>query len=75
VLADGAMHRGAVNAIPGLQIVDLAMTPELEGVLANWFRRNECSAALVRPDNYVFGVAASAGAAELVDEAAAMLGL
>ena len=30
---------------------------ETEGVLARWFNRHECRAAIVRPDNYVFGVA------------------
>ena len=35
---------------------------ETEGVLAAWFARHGCHAALVRPDNYVFGVAATADA-------------
>jgi 3-(3-hydroxy-phenyl)propionate hydroxylase len=30
---------------------------ELDGVLASWFDRHGCDAALVRPDHYVFGVA------------------
>jgi 3-(3-hydroxy-phenyl)propionate hydroxylase len=76
VLADAATYREPASAPPGLQVVDLASTPEVEDVAANWFQRNGCSAAMVRPDNYVFGVAASAGAAaELVHEAAATLGL
>ncbi|MEJ8810404.1 bifunctional 3-(3-hydroxy-phenyl)propionate/3-hydroxycinnamic acid hydroxylase [Variovorax ureilyticus] len=76
VLADAATRRSPVSAFPGLQVADLASTPETEGVAASWFQRNECSAALVRPDNYVFGVAASGrAAAELVDEAAAALGV
>ncbi|WP_321842076.1 bifunctional 3-(3-hydroxy-phenyl)propionate/3-hydroxycinnamic acid hydroxylase [Paraburkholderia bannensis] len=33
---------------------------EIEGVLAAWFQRNECRAAIVRPDHYVYGVAADA---------------
>jgi 3-(3-hydroxy-phenyl)propionate hydroxylase len=33
---------------------------ETEGVVAGWFARQGCRAALVRPDNYVYGVAASA---------------
>ena len=33
---------------------------ELDGVLANWFNRHGCRAAIVRPDHYVFGVAGSA---------------
>ena len=32
---------------------------EVDGVVASWFQRNRCSAAIVRPDHYVFGVAAN----------------
>jgi len=32
---------------------------EVEGVVASWFQRHRCSAAIVRPDHYVFGVAAN----------------
>jgi 3-(3-hydroxy-phenyl)propionate hydroxylase len=35
---------------------------ELDGVLARWFERHGCCAALVRPDHYVYGVADSAPA-------------
>ena len=28
-----------------------------EGVVAEWFRNNNCTAAIVRPDHYVYGVA------------------
>ncbi|MBB3178068.1 bifunctional 3-(3-hydroxy-phenyl)propionate/3-hydroxycinnamic acid hydroxylase [Variovorax sp. Sphag1AA] len=76
VLADAAAFRATTSVPPGLQVVDLASTPEVEGVAANWLQRNECTAALVRPDNYVFGVAASTDAiAGLLEEAAATLGL
>lgn len=34
---------------------------ELEGVLADWFQRNGCKAAIVRPDHYVWGVASNSG--------------
>lgn len=34
---------------------------ELDGILAQWFEKNACGAALVRPDHYVYGVAASPG--------------
>ena len=30
---------------------------ELDGVMAGWFDRHDCRAAIVRPDHYVFGVA------------------
>jgi 3-(3-hydroxy-phenyl)propionate hydroxylase len=36
---------------------------ETEGVLARWFESHNCVAALVRPDHYVYGVAADAAAA------------
>ena len=40
---------------------------ETEGVCSEWFRRHECVAALVRPDNYVYGTAAtSADVADLL---------
>jgi 3-(3-hydroxy-phenyl)propionate hydroxylase len=32
---------------------------ETEGVLQNWFTQHHCTAAIVRPDHYVFGVANS----------------
>jgi 3-(3-hydroxy-phenyl)propionate hydroxylase len=30
---------------------------ETDAVVADWFERNGCSAAIVRPDHYVYGVA------------------
>ena len=52
-----ATHPG----LPGLR--HIAVGPlglaEAEGVLARWFDRHGCAAALVRPDHYVFGVAAT----------------
>jgi 3-(3-hydroxy-phenyl)propionate hydroxylase len=33
---------------------------ESEGVLGRWFARHACAAAIVRPDHYVYGVAADA---------------
>jgi 3-(3-hydroxy-phenyl)propionate hydroxylase len=32
---------------------------ETEGVVAAWMRRHACHAALIRPDHYVYGVAAT----------------
>lgn len=61
--ADAALLQQArVQARPGLTVVQLG-TPgctETEGVLARWFERQGCSAALVRPDHYVYGVASDA---------------
>ncbi len=34
---------------------------EADGLLARWFEENGCAAALVRPDHYVYGVAATPG--------------
>ncbi len=39
-------HAGALN--------------EVDGVLGNWFTQHQCVAALVRPDHYVYAVAATA---------------
>ena len=38
----------------GLRTVKLA---ESEGVVADWFKKNTCAAAIVRPDHYVYGAA------------------
>ena len=32
------------------------MVAEEDGVVARWFERHRCAAAIVRPDHYVFGV-------------------
>ena len=42
---DGQSPNGIVSVI------------EVEGVVDSWFQRHQCSAAIVRPDHYVFGVA------------------
>ncbi len=45
---------------------------EVEGVVAAWFEKHGCAAALVRPDHYVFGVASDqAGLGALLEAAAA----
>ena len=47
---------------------------EEDGVLAAWFDRHRCRAAIVRPDHYVFGVANDEGAlAKMLCELAARL--
>jgi 3-(3-hydroxy-phenyl)propionate hydroxylase len=50
-----------IGEAPGTDASDgtLAMA-ECDGVMANWFERYRCTAAIVRPDHYVYGVAASA---------------
>ncbi len=55
---DPACSRQAVAGLTRISLGD--ELNETEGVLAAWFRRNECSAAIVRPDRYVYGTAASA---------------
>nr|WP_321813672.1 MULTISPECIES: bifunctional 3-(3-hydroxy-phenyl)propionate/3-hydroxycinnamic acid hydroxylase [unclassified Paraburkholderia] len=52
---DGDAHHAAV-------LPDTHRIVEIDGVLAAWFKRNECCAAIVRPDHYVYGVATDAGA-------------
>ncbi len=65
-----------VLQLPFLRVVPLSDLHEADGVAAGWFQRHECSAAIVRPDNYVYGVARTADeAAALADELAAALGV
>jgi len=53
---------------PPLPDTEVAQSPtrrvlavvETEGVLAAWFAKHECVAAIVRPDHYVYGVARDA---------------
>lgn len=73
--ANGALA-GAVPPIPGLQVVRLGdgELAECDGVAAAWFRRHECTTALVRPDHYVYGVAITSEQTHaLLAEAAARL--
>jgi 3-(3-hydroxy-phenyl)propionate hydroxylase len=61
-------------ALPGLRALALPALGEVDGVLAAWFEKHRCAAALVRPDHYVFGTAAhSAGVPELLAQAHAAL--
>ena len=57
-LADGRLMDDVTGT--GWRTVRKGDLPEGEGVLAAWFERNRCGAALVRPDHYVYGVAKSA---------------
>jgi 3-(3-hydroxy-phenyl)propionate hydroxylase len=71
--------RGPMPTVPAallerldIQLVRIEPAEELDGVLASWFARHACSAVLVRPDHYVYGVAAHDGdAAKLVESAVA----
>jgi 3-(3-hydroxy-phenyl)propionate hydroxylase len=58
----GLRQQARKQARPGLTVVQLGTPgfPETEGVLARWFERHACRAALVRPDHYVYGVASDA---------------
>jgi 3-(3-hydroxy-phenyl)propionate hydroxylase len=48
--------------VPGLRTLALPELHEADGLLAAWFDRHRCVAALVRPDHYVFGTAERAAA-------------
>lgn len=56
VLAQGSV------LLPGLSVVSLDSLTERDGILAAWFTRHGVLAALLRPDHYVWGVAADAAA-------------
>lgn len=49
------------SSVQGLRVARLGTSgfKEVDGVLAQWFRRHGTSAALVRPDHYVYGVSAT----------------
>ncbi|MRW89219.1 bifunctional 3-(3-hydroxy-phenyl)propionate/3-hydroxycinnamic acid hydroxylase [Duganella sp. FT80W] len=64
-LPQALAQRAAVAAT----VVRVAPDDECDGVLTKWFARHQCSVAIVRPDNYVYGVAANSDAlAALLDE-------
>ena len=52
-------HRANGTLFPkdGGQGLRTVKTEGAQGVLADWFARHTCSAAIVRPDHYVYGVA------------------
>jgi 3-(3-hydroxy-phenyl)propionate hydroxylase len=66
----GGTPAAAMPALDGLPMsvtllhLGAAGVTEAEGVLENWFNTHQCSAALVRPDHYVYGVAATAQEAD-----------
>jgi len=65
----------AESVLDEVRIVSLDEMREVNGVATGWLARHDCVAALVRPDNYVYGVAHSqADVDPLLEEAAAALG-
>ncbi|MBS0451045.1 MAG: bifunctional 3-(3-hydroxy-phenyl)propionate/3-hydroxycinnamic acid hydroxylase [Proteobacteria bacterium] len=75
VLAQDVDAPNAALLASPMTVVQLGGQDDPEGVATGWFRRFECVAALVRPDNYVFGIARSAAeVAVLMQEAQAALG-
>jgi len=57
LVSDGVLP---IDAPPGLTPIDLARTPEADGVVAAWMQRHGAHAAVVRPDHYAHGTAADA---------------
>lgn len=55
---DGGPPATAGISLPVLSVLIFGESlQETEGVVAAWFQRHHCTAALVRPDRYVYGVA------------------
>jgi 3-(3-hydroxy-phenyl)propionate hydroxylase len=50
---------------PSPAVSALLEVVETEGVLAAWFARHDCAAAILRPDHYVYGIARDAAALAL----------
>ena len=65
-----------VKLTPDVSVLELGAEGhvEAEGVIAAWMQRHACTAALLRPDHYVFGTAATAEEVEdLLAQRQAML--
>ena len=60
VVTDGTLTPAAP---PAVTVINLALEPEAEGVVAAWMQRHGCHAALLRPDHCVFGSAFDAASA------------
>lgn len=69
-----ALGGNAFRITAGTSTGDASTFAECDTVVRDWCTRHEVVYALVRPDNYVFGVAPDdASAQTLIDEAAALL--
>jgi 3-(3-hydroxy-phenyl)propionate hydroxylase len=69
-----ALGGSSFRMASGASIGDALTFTECDTVVRDWFTRHGTTYALVRPDNYVFGVASdSASAKALIDEAASLL--
>ena len=63
LVSDGSLHLLPTDPLrAGITLVNLAHTPEADGVVAAWLQRHGAHAALLRPDHYTYGSAADAGA-------------
>lgn len=62
LVVDATMPAPAATA--DLAVIVADARTDRDGVVAGWMQRHGCHAALVRPDHYVFGTAASAGELE-----------
>jgi 3-(3-hydroxy-phenyl)propionate hydroxylase len=74
LVLDGGTDLAAASAIDdrarslAMRVIRIATAPgagtdtavEESGVVADWFHRHQCAAAIVRPDHYVFGVGTDA---------------
>lgn len=71
-----SLHAKAVCLRDAGDIDGLIGFAEADGVIARWFEAQDCSAALVRPDHIVYGVAADLdGAQALLERARIALGV
>jgi 3-(3-hydroxy-phenyl)propionate hydroxylase len=68
LVSDGSLRVPAAVSGARSLVLDSCVWRETEGVVAAWMRRHACHAALVRPDHYVYGTAATQ------DELARLLG-
>jgi len=57
LVTDGAL---TAPTWPSVAVIDLSREPEDDGVARQWLARHEAHAALLRPDHYTFGTAATA---------------